>query len=68
MPDSPERNRLYREMAKIIEAYAPWRLDISRYRNMLVQRVGAGVQEASDPARGVAVHRRRARREIDAAE
>ena len=37
MPDSPERNRLYREMAKIIEAYAPWRLDISRYRNMLVQ-------------------------------
>jgi ABC-type transport system substrate-binding protein len=37
MPDSPERNRLYREMAKIIETYAPWRLDISRYRNMLVQ-------------------------------
>ena len=37
MPDSPERNRLYREMAKVIEAYAPWRLDISRYRNMLVQ-------------------------------
>ena len=37
MPDSPERNRLYHEMAKIIETYAPWRLDISRYRNMLVQ-------------------------------
>jgi len=37
MPDSPERNRLFREMAKIIEGYAPWRLDISRYRNMLVQ-------------------------------
>jgi ABC-type transport system substrate-binding protein len=37
MPDSPERNRLYREMAKVIETYAPWRLDISRYRNMLVQ-------------------------------
>jgi ABC-type transport system substrate-binding protein len=37
MTDSPERNRLYHEMAKIIEAYAPWRLDISRYRNMLVQ-------------------------------
>jgi len=37
MQDSPERNRLYHEMAKIIEAYAPWRLDISRYRNMLVQ-------------------------------
>jgi ABC-type transport system substrate-binding protein len=37
MPDSPERNRLYHDMAKIIETYAPWRLDISRYRNMLVQ-------------------------------
>jgi oligopeptide transport system substrate-binding protein len=37
LPDSPERNRLYHEMAKIIETYAPWRLDISRYRNMLVQ-------------------------------
>ena len=37
MPDSSERNRLYREMAKIIENYAPWRLDISRYRNMLAQ-------------------------------
>jgi ABC-type transport system substrate-binding protein len=37
MPDSPARNKLYLEMAKIIEAYAPWRLDISRYRNMLTQ-------------------------------
>jgi ABC-type transport system substrate-binding protein len=37
LPDSPERNRLYVEMAKVIEAYAPWRLDISRYRNMLTQ-------------------------------
>ncbi len=37
MPDSPARNKLYVEMAKLIEAYAPWRLDISRYRNMLAQ-------------------------------
>jgi oligopeptide transport system substrate-binding protein len=37
MPDSPERDRLYHEMAKIIETYAPWRLNISRYRNMLAQ-------------------------------
>jgi ABC-type transport system substrate-binding protein len=36
-PDSPERDKVYREMARIIEAYAPWRLDISRYRNMLAQ-------------------------------
>jgi oligopeptide transport system substrate-binding protein len=37
MPDSPERNRIYHEMTKLIEAYAPWRLNISRYRNMLMQ-------------------------------
>ncbi|MEP7275381.1 MAG: ABC transporter substrate-binding protein [Betaproteobacteria bacterium] len=37
LPDSPERNKLYREMARLIEAYAPWRLNIARYRNMLVQ-------------------------------
>jgi ABC-type transport system substrate-binding protein len=35
--DSPERDRLYHEMTKIIETYAPWRLDISRYRNELTQ-------------------------------
>jgi ABC-type transport system substrate-binding protein len=37
MPPGPERDALYREMTKVIEAYAPWRLMISRYRNMLVQ-------------------------------
>ncbi len=37
IPAGPERDRLYHEMTKVIEAYAPWRLDISRYRNMLVQ-------------------------------
>ena len=37
MPASPERDKLYHEMTKIIEGYAPWRLDISRYRNMLAQ-------------------------------
>ena len=36
MPAGPERDRLYHEMARIIETYAPWRLGISRYRNMLV--------------------------------
>ena len=36
-PPSPERDRLYHEMTRIIETYTPWRLDISRYRNMLVQ-------------------------------
>jgi ABC-type transport system substrate-binding protein len=37
MPASPERDSLYHQMAKIIETYAPWRLDISRYRNQIVQ-------------------------------
>jgi oligopeptide transport system substrate-binding protein len=37
LPAGPERDKLYREMARIAEVYAPWRLDISRYRNMLVQ-------------------------------
>lgn len=37
MPDSPARDKLYHEMTKVIEAYAPWRFGISRYRNMLAQ-------------------------------
>jgi oligopeptide transport system substrate-binding protein len=36
MQPGPERDKLYREMTRIIEVYAPWRLGISRYRNMLV--------------------------------
>jgi oligopeptide transport system substrate-binding protein len=31
MPDSPERNRLYREMTRLMLVYAPWRL--LTYRN-----------------------------------
>ena len=37
IPDSPERNRIYHDMARIIEVYAPWRLDTATYRNMLIQ-------------------------------
>ena len=29
-PDSPERNRLYREMTRLLYAYAPWRLGVTR--------------------------------------
>jgi ABC-type transport system substrate-binding protein len=36
-PPGPARDKLYQEMTRIIEAYAPWRLTISRYRNQLVQ-------------------------------
>jgi ABC-type transport system substrate-binding protein len=37
MPPGPERDRLYHEMTRLIEAYTPWRLNIARYRNMLTQ-------------------------------
>jgi hypothetical protein len=36
MPPSPERDGLYHEMTRLIEVYAPWRLDVLTYRNMLV--------------------------------
>ena len=36
MPPGPERDALYREMTRLIEGYAPWRLTITRDRNMLV--------------------------------
>ena len=36
MPPSDERDRLYHEMTRLIEVYAPWRLDVLTYRNMLV--------------------------------
>ncbi len=37
LPPGTERDRLYHEMARLIEVYAPWRLDLSRVRNMLLQ-------------------------------
>ncbi len=37
MPPGPERNRLYEDMTRIMEGYAPWRLATARYRNQLVQ-------------------------------
>ena len=37
MPPGPERDKLYQDMARIAETYAPWRLTISRYRNQLIQ-------------------------------
>jgi ABC-type transport system substrate-binding protein len=35
VPDGPERNRLYREMTRLIFAYAPWRLGVTRIFNHL---------------------------------
>jgi oligopeptide transport system substrate-binding protein len=37
MPAGAERDRLYQQMTRVMEAYAPWRLTISRYRNQLLQ-------------------------------
>ena len=37
LPPGAERDRVYDEMTRIIETYAPWRLTVSRYRNMLLQ-------------------------------
>ena len=37
MPDGPERNKLYREMARQMEVDTAWILADSRYRNVLLQ-------------------------------
>ena len=59
LPDGPERDKLYREMTRIIEGIRVW---IAR-RQPLPQRAGAaagdGFKKHPDPARGMAVHRRR---------
>jgi len=35
LPDSPERNQIYREMNRLLLAYAPWRLGVHRIFNHL---------------------------------
>jgi ABC-type transport system substrate-binding protein len=45
LPDGPERNRLYREMARIMEADTAWILGDSRYRNVLLQPYVAGYRK-----------------------
>ncbi len=37
LPHGPERDRLYREMARLMEAHTVWILADSRYRNVLLQ-------------------------------
>jgi ABC-type transport system substrate-binding protein len=36
-PPGPERDKLYQEMTRILEGYAPHRLTVMRYRNELIQ-------------------------------
>ncbi|MEP6701629.1 MAG: ABC transporter substrate-binding protein [Betaproteobacteria bacterium] len=37
LPDGAERNKLYREMFKVMERDTPWIMNDSRYRNVLLQ-------------------------------
>ncbi len=45
LPDGPERNRLYREMARQMEADTAWMLADSRYRNVLLQPYVVGYRK-----------------------
>ena len=37
LPESPERQRLFRRMSELVNAYAPWMYNAYRYENILVQ-------------------------------
>jgi ABC-type transport system substrate-binding protein len=37
VPPGPERVRIYREMARVVAVYAPWKTFVHRLRNQLVQ-------------------------------
>ena len=37
LPDSPERDRLYRELSRLAVVYAPWKLGIYRFETYLAQ-------------------------------
>ncbi len=37
MPPGPDRNQVYQQMARLISVYAPWKLNVHRRRNQLVQ-------------------------------
>ena len=36
-PPGPQRTAIYRDMARLVAAYAPWKLTVHRVRNQLVQ-------------------------------
>jgi ABC-type transport system substrate-binding protein len=36
LPDGPARTKLFREMAELVSAYAPWMVDVYRYENVVV--------------------------------
>jgi len=37
LPPGPERTRVYQQMARLVAAYAPWKLNVHRMRNQFVQ-------------------------------
>ena len=45
MPDSPERNALYRKMSNLVLVYAPWRLAVHRLQNHLIHPWVAGYKK-----------------------
>ncbi len=47
LPDGPQRNQLYREMARQMEADTAWLLTDSRYRNVLLHPYVAGYKKSA---------------------
>ena len=45
LPDGAERNKLYREMTKVMERDTPWIMNDSRYRNTLLHKHVAGYKK-----------------------
>ena len=45
LPDGAERNKLYREMTKVMERDTPWIMNDSRYRNTLLHKQVAGYKK-----------------------
>ena len=37
LPDGPQRTEIFRQMSKLVNAYAPWMLNAYRYENVVVQ-------------------------------
>ena len=45
LPDGPERDKLYREMARLMEVHTVWIMGDSRYRNVLLQPYVVGFRK-----------------------
>ena len=59
MPDSPERTRLYQDMARLVVAYAPWKVNTHRIRTDMWYPLGDRVQAIADAhLQFLEVHRR----------